>query len=113
MGRADGVDQPRRWRFGNVATGRDDHRVGVGQRLQAVPDTGPEPPADLRVVLAADGEVVPGVGQPPVDAEDLARRGAFEQRGAVGDGQSDAGHVRNCTGYVVADTGRARSHGRR
>ena len=92
MGRANGVDQHRRRRFGNVATGRDDHRVGVGQRLQAVPDTGLGPAADLGIVLAAAGEAYRS-GASSRSHPRPRRRGEFEQQGAVGGGQGDRGHV--------------------
>jgi len=87
MRRTDGVDQRPRWRFGNIPTGGNDHCPGTGQRLQAAIKAGRQPPADLGVVLTADSEVVPGGGQAPVDAEDLARQGEFEQRRAVYDSQ--------------------------
>ncbi len=109
MSRTDGIDQRLRWRLSSVATRRDNHCVGTSQCLQAMPDAGPEPAADLRVVLTTDDEVVPGAGQAPVDAEDLARRREFEQRCAVSDSQGNRGHVRNCTGYGVADTGPVRA----
>jgi hypothetical protein len=60
-----------------------------------------QPPTSAEA-RAADGEVVPRIGETPVDIEDLARRGEFEQRSPVGDSKCNRVHIRNCTGLIVA-----------
>jgi hypothetical protein len=92
---------------GRVAVGvgpaGDDHCVRVREVVEPVVGFQAEA-VDVHRAAPAEGEVVPGVhdvGQ--VGSEDLDGHGQFVVEHAVGDGQCNSRHVRNCTRHVVSD----------